>query len=526
MTVWWQRGVIYQIYPRSFQDSNGDGVGDLKGIASRLDYLGWLGIDAIWISPIYPSPMADYGYDVSDYCDIDAIFGSLKDFDGLVASAHARGIKVVLDFVPNHTSDRHPWFVESRSSRANAKRDWYIWRDGKSDGSPPNNWASQFGGPAWTMDPLTGQYYLHSFLREQPDLNWRNPDVREAMYDVLRFWLDRGVDGFRVDVIWLLIKDAAFRDNPPNPNYRPTEAGIHRFLQVHNADQPEIHDVIADMRAVLERYRERVLIGEIYLPLERLVSYYGKDLGGAHLPFNFQLIHAAWSAASISKLITDYEAALPPGGWPNWVLGNHDQPRIAGRVGAAQARIAAMLLLTLRGTPTLYYGDELGIGKVVVPVDAVQDPWEKNEPGLGLGRDPSRTPFQWDASANAGFSSAKPWLPLDPNHSLCNVEMLRNDSTSILALYRRLLSLRRRHDALATGAFRLIGVQGNVLIYERSKQSERILVCLNFSDGAQAVAGQQVGGAGILASTHPDRTDLGADLILRPNEGLTILLAS
>ena len=365
--VWWKHGVVYQIYPRSYQDTNGDGVGDLKGIIERLDYLAWLGVDAIWISPIYPSPMADFGYDVSDYCNIDPLFGSLEDFDRLVAAAHARKIKVILDFVPNHTSERHPWFLESRASRVNPKRDWYIWRDGKPEGSPPNNWLSQFGGPAWTREARTGQYYLHSFLPEQPDLNWRNPEVRTAMYDVLRFWLERGVDGFRVDVIWLLIKDAALRDNPPNPNYRPTEAGIHRFLQVYSADQPETHEVIAEMRSVLDRCDERVLIGEIYLPIERLVTYYGQDLRGAQLPFNFQLLHTAWTAAAVGKLVTDYEVALPPGGWPNWVLGNHDQPRIAARVGEAQARIAAMLLLTLRGTPTMYYGDELGIGRVVDP---------------------------------------------------------------------------------------------------------------------------------------------------------------
>jgi alpha-glucosidase len=331
--VWWKHGVVYQVYPRSFQDTNGDGVGDLKGISERLDYLTWLGVDAIWISPIYPSPMADFGYDVSDYCNIDPLFGSLDDFDRLVAEAHARKIKIILDFVPNHTSERHPWFLESRASRVNPKRDWYIWRDGKPDGSPPNNWLSQFGGPAWAREARTGQYFLHSFLPDQPDLNWRNPDVRAAMYDVLRFWLDRGVDGFRVDVIWLLIKDAALRDNPPNPNYRSTEAGIHRFLQVYSADQPETHEVIAEMRSVLDHYEERVLIGEIYLPIERLVTYYGQDLRGAQLPFNFQLLHTAWTATAVGKLVTDYEAALPSGGWPNWVLGNHDQPRIAARVG-------------------------------------------------------------------------------------------------------------------------------------------------------------------------------------------------
>ena len=523
---WWKHGVIYQIYPRSFQDTDGDGVGDLKGIGERLEYLQWLGVDAIWISPIYPSPMADFGYDVSNYCDVDPLFGSLDDFDHLVASAHARDLKVILDFVPNHTSDRHPWFLESRSSRTNSRRDWYIWRDGKADGSPPNNWLSQFGGPAWTFDHKTGQYYLHSFLREQPDLNWRNPAVRAAMYDVLRFWLDRGVDGFRVDVIWLLIKDAELRDNPLNPNYRPTDAGITRLLPLYSADQPETHDIVAEMRAVLDEYGDRVLIGEIYLPIERLVTYYGKDLGGAHLPFNFQLIHTAWTAPAIAKLVTEYEDALPPGGWPNWVLGNHDQPRIAARVGTAQARVAAMLLLTLRGTPTMYYGDELGIGKVTIPFEAMQDPWEKNEPGLGLSRDPSRTPFQWDATANAGFSHGHPWLPLDPSYKTCNVAALRNDPSSLLALYRRLLSIRRQYPALSSGSFQLVGAQGNALVYQRVAEGQRILICLNFGDTEQPITRQEFSGATILVSTHLDREALDSSLVLRPNEGLTILMAS
>jgi alpha-glucosidase len=525
-TVWWQHGVIYQIYPRSFQDTDGDGIGDLKGINERLDYLSWLDVDAIWISPIYPSPMADFGYDVSDYCDIDPLFGSLDDFDQLVGSAHRRGIKIILDFVPNHTSEQHPWFIESRASRSNPKRDWYIWHDGKADGSPPNNWLSQFGGPAWTLDKATGQYYLHSFLREQPDLNWRNPAVRAAMYNVLRFWLERGVDGFRLDAIWVLIKDAELRDNPPNPNYRSTDSGITCLQSVHTADQPETHDVIAGMRAVLDQFEDRVLIGEIYLPIERLVAYYGKDLGGAHLPFNFQLIHTAWTAPAVAALVTEYEDALPRGGWPNWVLGNHDKPRIATRVGAAQARIAAMLLLTLRGTPTMYYGDELGIGNVQIPPEAMQDPWEKNEPGLGLGRDPSRTPFQWDATANAGFSRAQPWLPLDPSYKMRNVAALQSDPSSILNLYRRLLSVRRQYAALNIGSFQLIGAQGNALVYERRAENKRIVVCLNFGDTEQPIDPQDFGGSTILVSTHPERTALGPNLVLQPNEGLTILIAS
>ena len=377
--LWWQTGVIYQIYPRSFQDTNGDGIGDLKGIERRLDYLIGLGVDAIWISPIYPSPMADFGYDVADYCGVDSRFGALADFDNLLVQAHARGLKILLDFVPNHTSDRHPWFVESRSSRDNPKRDWYIWRDPAPDGGPPNNWISDFGGSAWEWDEATGQYYYHAFLKEQADLNWRNPAVQSAMYDVMRFWFDRGVDGFRIDVLWHMVKAADFPDNPPNPAYQPAMSDMHRVLQLHSTDQPEVHGIAADMRAIADSYSaegrgERVLIGEIYLPVDRLMHYYGRERAGVHLPFNFQLVDAPWEARSLATLIADYEAALPPGCWPNWVLGNHDRPRVAAKRGQAQARVAAMLLLTLRGTPTLYYGDELGLSDVAIPPDAGSGP--------------------------------------------------------------------------------------------------------------------------------------------------------
>ena len=355
--LWWQTGVIYQIYPRSFQDSNGDGIGDLNGIAARLDDLVALGVDAVWISPIYPSPMADFGYDVADYTGIDPRFGTLADFDRLLEAAHARGLKVLLDFVPNHTSSQHPWFLESRSSRENPKRDWYLWRDPAPDGGPPNNWISDFGGSAWEWDEATGQYYYHAFLKEQPDLNWRNPEVVEAMLAVLRFWFDRGVDGFRIDVLWHMVKHADFPDNPPNPAYTPAMGEMNRVLQLHSTDQQEVHGIAAAMREVADQYPGRVLIGEIYLPVERLVDYYGRDRPEVHLPFNFQLIGAPWEARTLAKLIADYEAALPAGGWPNWVLGNHDRPRAATRFGPEQARVAAMLLLTLRGTPTIYYGD-------------------------------------------------------------------------------------------------------------------------------------------------------------------------
>src|SRR5438093_2468087 len=394
--LWWRHGIFYQIYPRSFQDTNADGVGDLRGIIERLAYLQSLGVDAIWLSPIFPSPMADFGYDIADYTGVDALFGTMADFEALANAAHAGGLRVILDLVPNHTSDQHPWFVESRGSRDNPKRDWYIWRDPAADGGPPSNWLSEFGGSAWQYDAKTGQYYYHAFLAQQPDLNWRNPAVRRAIYDVMRFWLGKGVDGFRVDVIWHLIKDAAFRDNPPNPNYREGRPPHEMILPLNSTDQAEVHEVIAEMRRVIDEFDSRVLIGEIYLPLERLVAYYGKDLAGAHLPFNFALLSAPWHARSIEKIIADYESLLPVGAWPNWVLGNHDRPRVASRVGRDQARVAAMLLLTLRGTPTCYYGDELGMQNVALPPELMHDPQGRDNPQHS--RDPQRTPMQWDSS--------------------------------------------------------------------------------------------------------------------------------
>jgi alpha-glucosidase len=482
--LWWQTGVIYQIYPRSFQDTNGDGIGDLKGIERRLDYLASLGIDGIWISPIYPSPMADFGYDVADYCDVDARFGSLADFDDLLAQAHARGLKVLLDFVPNHTSDQHPWFVESRSSRDNPKREWYIWRNPAPDGGPPNNWISDFGGSAWEWDQATSQYYYHAFLKEQVDLNWRNPAVQAAMYDVMRFWFDRGVDGFRIDVLWHMVKAADFPDNPPNPAFQPAMGEMHRVLQLHSTDQPEVHERAADMRAIADSYSaegrgQRVLIGEIYLPVDRLMHYYGWERAGVHLPCNFLLVDTPWEARALATLIADYEAALPPGGWPNWVLGNHDRQRVAAKRGEAQARVAAMLLLTLRGTPTLYYGDELGLTDVAIPSAEVQDPRELREPGLALGRDPVRTPMPWDASANAGFTTAKPWLPLNADWPTRNVARTMAEPQSILTLYRRLLAARRVHPALSIGGFALLVAEGDVLAYERWHGAERLIVALN-----------------------------------------------
>jgi alpha-glucosidase len=519
---WWQKGAIYQIYPRSFQDSNGDGIGDLNGIISRLDYLQWLGIDAIWISPIYPSPMADFGYDVADYTDIHPMFGTLADFDRLVGEAHRRDLKVILDFVPNHTSDQHPWFVESRASRENAKRDWYIWRDPAQDGGPPNNWISNFGGSAWEFDEATGQYFYHAFLPEQPDLNWRNPDVREAMYDVLRFWFDRGVDGFRIDVLWHLIKDDAFTDNPPNPRFKEGMAPVWSLLQTYTTDRPEVFEIVADMRRIADSYGDRVLIGEIYLPIDRLVAYYGQNGDGAHLPFNFHLLLTRWTAPALHALIEKYEGALPAGGWPNWVLSNHDRPRVASRVGPEKARIAAMLLLSLRGTPTLYYGDELGMEDGVIAPGQVQDPLERRVPGFGIGRDPARTPMRWDSSENAGFSAAPPWLPVAADYVASNVEAQRGDPASILSLYKELLRLRRAEKALSVGAYRSEHADDDTLVFSRSHDGVTWLAAFNFAAEKRTV---QLPGANpaveIALSTLMDRAGVESDYVeLRPYEAV------
>jgi alpha-glucosidase len=534
---WWKNGVIYQIYPRSFQDSDGDGIGDLQGIRQRLDYLVDLGVDALWISPIYPSPMADFGYDVADYCDVDPRFGTLEDFDALAADARASGLKLILDFVPNHTSDQHPWFKQSRRSRDDPMRDWYLWADPAPDGGPPNNWVSNFGGPAWTFDAATGQYYSHAFLKEQPDLNWRNPEVRAAMYEVLRFWLRRGVDGFRVDVIYHLIKDEALRDNPPNPAFVPGGDPSHKLLPEYTTDQPEVQTIVLEMRRVLDEFSSpsssRVLIGEVYLPINRLMSYYGLDsagvLRGAQLPFNFHLIGAQWQAVIIDKLVREYEAALPPGAAPNWVLGNHDKPRIATRVGDDAARLAAMLLLTLRGTPTLYYGDELGMTDVMIPENEIQDPFEINEPGKGLGRDPQRTPMPWTSDEPcAGFTNARPWLRLGNDWRTRNVARQLGQEGSVLQLYRRLLALRRGCSALNEGSYQPIAVHGNVMAFARVDGTQRVVVLLNFGHQEVSIDSRHLFGDSarpttVWLSTLLDREeDFDGELRLRADEGLIV----
>ncbi len=531
--LWWQTGVIYQIYPRSFQDSDGDGVGDLQGVIERLDHPAeTLGVDAIWLSPFYPSPMADFGYDVADYRDVDPIFGDLATFDRLVAEAHRRGLRVIIDWVPNHTSDRHPWFLESRSSRENPKRDWYVWRDPRPDGGLPNNWLSAFGGPAWQWDESTGQYYLHVFLAEQPDLNWRNPDVEEAMLDTLRFWLERGVDGFRIDVAHVLMKDPELRDNPPAPDPRPWLHGrpirdYDRQLHVYDRGHSDVHEVYRRIRRLLDDYgaeRSRVAIGEIYLSdWPQWASYYGAG-DELHMPLNFGLLFVPWEGWAVRQVVDALEAAIPEGSWPNYVLGNHDVSRLASRYGEAQARVAAMLLLTLRGTPTLYYGDELGMTDVSIPPARQRDPQGIREPGLG--RDPARTPMQWTAGPRAGFTDGEPWLPVSADHRRLNVETQLGDPTSILALYRRLLADRRRSLALQHGGYRPLDVPPWAFAYLREGPEERILVALNLAGDEGHLDLADLGPARVVLSTHLDREgpeDLHR-LLLRPGEGLVIHL--
>jgi alpha-glucosidase len=526
--LWWQYGVIYQVYPRSFQDSNGDGIGDLRGIVDRLEYLKELGIKAIWISPVYPSPMADFGYDISDYCNIWPVFGSLADLDDLLQQMHAAGMKLILDLVPNHSSDQHPWFLESRSSRDNPKRDWYIWQDARPDGSPPNNWLSVFGGGAWEWDEKTQQFYYHAFLKQQPDLNWRNPRVEQAMLGIMRFWLDKGVDGFRVDAMWHMVKDLQLRDNPRNPDYREDMKTYDQLLPVYSTDQPEMHRIVARMRSLLDTYQERLLIAEIYLPVSRLVAYYGLNNSEAHLPFNFLLIALPWESALIAAAIDEYEGALPDEAWPNWVMGNHDQPRISSRIGQQQARVAAMLLLTLRGTPTIYYGEEIGMQDVPIPFDEVRDPQGLNMPGKNLSRDPERTPMQWDSSRNAGFTQGKPWLRVDKTFARNNVKVQQNDPYSTLSLYRRLIKLRQSEPSLMTGQYKPVYTDHQMIAYLRQAPGHPgFLVVLNlthrpcyFTPGNMHFNGK------IEIDTFPEEEGLSvADTIaLSGDEGLVVRL--
>ena len=468
---WWREAVVYQIYPRSFLDTDGDGVGDLEGVRRKLDYLVWLGVDAIWLSPIFPSPMADFGYDVSNYCDIDPVFGDLATFDLLLEEAHDRGLKVMLDWVPNHTSHRHPWFEESRSSRESPRRDWYVWRDGKGS-DPPNNWKSAFGGPAWTYDEPTEQWYLHIFLAEQPDLDWGNPQVARAMHDTLRFWLDRGVDGFRADVVHLIGKDPALPD-------RPGDLAERHIVFDHN--DARAHPLLKEIRHVLDSYDgDRAMVGEVNLRTAELLAPYYGDADQLHMVFNFSLLFAKWDAERWKQLVAEAEAAFASShSWPVWVLSNHDRPRHRTRYDGSEdrARVAALVLLTLRGTPFLYAAEELGLEDAEIAESDLRDP--------GL-RDGCRAPIPWTPDAGHGWAG-DPWLPWPPDPATRNLQSQQADEGSILHLYRRLLAARQESDALRLGTWAATAGPAGVLAYERASATHRRRVVANFSDAPVAL---------------------------------------
>ena len=492
---WWQEAVCYEIYVPSFRRARpaaagpglaaagGRPAGDLEGIRSRLDHLAWLGVDVIWLTPFYPSPMADFGYDVADYCDVNPLFGTLADFDALLDEAHRRGIRVIADWVPNHSSSEHPWFRESRSSRTSPKRDWYIWRDGDRE-HPPNNWTATFvGGPAWTWDEATEAWYLHLFLPEQPDLNWANPEVEAAMTDVVRFWLDRGIDGFRIDVVHGLGKDPSFPDAPPEAAALPWSA---------QNDQESTHAILRRLRQVVDSYPgERFLVGEVFLlSTAKVARYYGNG-DELHLAFNFPPLFAPWEADAWRTRVERAEEELNPrGAWPTWVLSNHDNPRHRTRYGSdGRARAAAVLLLTLRGTPFLYQGEELGLEDAVVPADRVVDPG---------GRDGCRAPVPWEPGPAHGWEGAGPdgdalWLPWPPDAGTRNAESERADPASFLNLYKRLLAARRASPALRAGSWEEVATPAGVLGYRRRFGDDERLVLVNYTAEAVAVPGAGAG---------------------------------
>ncbi len=509
--TWWKHGTIYQIYPRSFNDSNGDGIGDINGIIEKLDYLADLGIDGIWLSPIYKSPMYDFGYDISDYRSIDPAFGTMDDFKKLIKEAHKRKIHIIMDMVINHSSHQHPWFVESRSSRDNPKRDWYIWRDGKK-GKYPNNWMAAFGGHAWEWDEKTSQYYLHLFLKEQPDLNWRNDELKKAVFDEIRFWLDLGVDGFRLDVINYIVKDAAFRDNP----YWLHKTNPRRHdMQRHDYDRnrPETHEILKDLRRLMDEYGETMTVGEIYpnegvMEPETSAAYLGSGSDELHLAFDFSPIYAKFRAVDFKRILSRWYEAIPHGGWPCHVLSNHDQSRSMTRLAKgnpARAKVLLAMLLTQRGTPFLYYGEEIGMTDGKIRKREIVDPVGKKYWPLHPGRDPERTPMQWNDSDGAGFTTGKPWLPIAGTHKTVNVAAQENNPDSLLAFTRRLLKLRRENEALYAGSWQLIDSHTELLVYARGGKSGAFMVILNFAEKTRTISIDDPGNWQVALGTHRDR---------------------
>jgi alpha-glucosidase len=514
---WWREGIIYQVYPRSFQDSNGDGVGDLQGIIDRLDYLQWLGVDAVWLNPITLSPDADVGYDVADYCAVQPVFGDLGTIDRLV----------VLDIVPNHTSDRHPWFVDARSSRDAAHRDWYVWADAKVDGSPPNNWLSAFGGPAWSLDPHTGQFYLHNFLPEQPDLNWWNPAVRDAFDDIYRFWFDRGVAGFRIDVAHGIVKDKELRDNPLPAKDDPPWVHAHGQRSVYNVERPEVHDVLRRWRALANTYDPpRILLGETYVRDVRSMGlFYGKG-DELHLAFNFTYIHAPFEAEALARVVAESETIIPADGWPVWTASNHDVSRVMSRWAGGderKLRCALLSLLTLRGTPVLYYGDEIGMPDTRLRKADLRDPLGKRYWPEPRGRDPERTPMHWTDAPGGGFTKpgVRSWLPLG-DVAARNVQDQRRDSSSALRFIRDLIGVRRQRSELRTGTYQELPAPAGVWAWLRGRDTT---IALNLTD--KRVSVPAIKGSVIISTTRArDGEPVDRALALNPWEGAICSSAS
>ncbi len=528
MARWQNVNGIYQIYPRSFKDTDADGIGDLAGITEKLGYIKGekdsLGIDAIWISPFFKSPMADFGYDVADYRRVDPIFGTNEDFEALLKEAHRREIKVMIDYVPNHTSDQHEWFLESKEGRDSERRHWYVWRDPKPDGSPPNNWLSVFGGSAWEFDEKSGQYYLHSFLKEQPDLNWDNPDVRKAMTDVLDYWLSMGVDGIRADAVRWLSKDLVLlEDNPPNPDYQKGDDPYHQQLSLRSRNGDSLHQYLYEIAKTVAKYRDRIVLFEDYIDtrMNREAQYIGmySVYPRVAAPFNFEGMNTPYDAEAFREFIGNFENLLGSELRPFYCFSNHDKPRLASRVGQRQAMLIGMLQLTLPGIPVVYYGDELGMRDVKIHTKKVRDPFERNVPGLGLGRDPERTPMQWSPERYAGFSVARPWLPVAKESDHCNVASELVDPYSSLTLYRTLLQL-RRSKALYQGKY-IEWPQStkDVFGFIRQKGDEEILVLLNMSD---KVVDCLDGEGGVVYSTHPSVEWTEKGITLQPHQGVVI----
>jgi alpha-glucosidase len=522
--VWWRDGVLYQIYPRSFADGNGDGVGDLPGVIEHLDYLEWLGVDGIWLNPITPSPNADWGYDVSDYVAVEPELGTLEDVDRLVAEAGRRGIRVILDLVPNHTSDRHPWFLDSRASRAAEHRAWYVWADPKPDSSPPNNWLSVFGGPAWTFDERTGQSYLHNFLAEQPDLNWWNDDVRSAFDDILRFWFDRGIAGFRIDVAHGIVKDIELRDNLPVTEDDDPRVRAFGQRQVYNMHRPEVHDVLRRWRGVANGYDpDRILVGETWaVDIPSLAAFYGANMDELHLAFNFAFATAPLDAEALRLVVERTQTLLAGRGWPVWTASNHDIGRLAARWCGGdehKVRAALFLLLTLRGTPFLYFGDELGLGDGVLTREQIRDPvgirhWPSNP-----GRDGGRTPMPWTSGDGAGFTrpGVTPWLPI-AQPATGPVDAQREAADSILCLVRDLIRLRRDRPDLSSGDARTIPSPPGSWVFSRG---DGLVVALALAEREARI---DLPDGTVLAATDAERAGErphGA-VRLRPWEGILL----